>query len=149
MDLHYDGLLTRLNYKVLPEYSDETISWVCDISFQITIIHKTNRKRRNRLQNRNILHDCDILYWIVLTLWILKKSEKESPKITLRDRINRIRQRKEWYRCAGIKSNQYLVCLVEEQTEVRENNPQLLPPISRLEFSQQLSTHLILKRLKC
>lgn len=39
----------------------------------------------------------------------------------------------------------YLVRLVEEQTEVCENNPQLLPSIARLKFPQQFSTHLILE----
>ena len=39
----------------------------------------------------------------------------------------------------------YLVCFVEEKTEVCEHDPQFLPSISSLEFPQQFSTHLILK----
>lgn len=39
----------------------------------------------------------------------------------------------------------YLVCFVEEKTEVCEHDPQFLPSISSLELPQQFSTHLILK----
>ena len=39
----------------------------------------------------------------------------------------------------------YLVGLVEEQAEVREHHPQLLPPVAVFEFSQQVPGQLILK----
>ena len=38
-----------------------------------------------------------------------------------------------------------LVGFVEEETEVRENHPQLLPAITVLELPQQIATQLILK----
>lgn len=40
----------------------------------------------------------------------------------------------------------YLISFVEKQTEIRENNPQLLPAVGIFKFSKQIATHLIFDR---
>lgn len=42
--------------------------------------------------------------------------------------------------------SQYLVCLIEEQTEVGEDHPQFLPAITVLKLPQQVARQLVLQR---
>lgn len=47
--------------------------------------------------------------------------------------------------CKNLCTFLYLMRFVEEHTEVGEYNPELLPPVAVLEFSQKVSRELILK----
>lgn len=45
----------------------------------------------------------------------------------------------------GPSASTYLVRFVEEEAEVREDHPQLLPPVAVFEFPQQVPRQLILQ----